>query len=152
MTERFSLDSNVLIYSVDAASPGRHRRAVDIVEAAIRRDCILTLQALVEFYHAATRKRYVTPSEAAAKVEELGTVFPVAAAEYGDVLSALPATVAARSSMWDALLLATVEQAGCTLLLSEDMGDGARYGAVTVVNPFRGQAIPRRVAAALGLR
>ncbi|MGQ0677937.1 MAG: PIN domain-containing protein [Rhodospirillales bacterium] len=152
MTERFSLDSNILVYSVDAASADRHRRAVDIVEAAIGRDCVLALQALVEFYHATTRKRIATPRDVATKVEEMGAIFPIVAADHTALLSALPAAVTARYSMWDALLLATVEQAGCTLLLSEDMGDGARHGGVTVLNPFRGAAIPRRAAVALGLR
>ena len=152
MTERFSLDSNVLVYAVNASSPDRHRRAVDIVKASIRRDCVLTLQALVEFYHAATRKRYMSPRDAAAKVEELGGVFPLTVAMYHNVLSALPAAVSARSSIWDVLLLATVEEAGCTLLLSENMGDGARYGKVAVVNPFKGRTLPLRAAQALGLR
>ena len=38
---------------------------------------------------------------------------------------------------WDALLLASAGQAGCSAFLSEDLNDGQVYGEVTVVSPFR---------------
>jgi predicted nucleic acid-binding protein len=45
-------------------------------------------------------------------------------------------------SMWDAVILAAASQAGCRLLLSEDLQDGFTWGGVTVVNPF---AAPRHL-------
>jgi predicted nucleic acid-binding protein len=152
VSERFSLDANVLVYALDTTDPARHRRAVDIVEAAIGRQCILALQTLTEFYHAAARKRIASGREVARKVEEMSAVFPVVAADPAALLRALPLAATGRNSIWDALMLATLEQAGCTLLLSEDMGDGAKFGKLTVVNPFKGAAIPKRAAEALGLR
>jgi predicted nucleic acid-binding protein len=41
-----------------------------------------------------------------------------------------------RLSFWDALVVAAAEVAGCDRLLTEDLQEGARYGPVTVVNPF----------------
>jgi predicted nucleic acid-binding protein len=152
VTDRFSLDANVLVYALDTADAARHRRAVDIVAAAIGRHCILALQTLAEFYHAAARKRIAPARDVARKVEEMATVFPIVVADPAALRRALPLAAAARNSIWDALLLATLEQAGCTLLLSEDMGDGAKFGRLTVLNPFRGAAIPKRAAEALGLR
>jgi predicted nucleic acid-binding protein len=40
-------------------------------------------------------------------------------------------------SIWDALILRAAEVAGCGLVLSEDLADGATYGSVVVENPFR---------------
>ena len=37
---------------------------------------------------------------------------------------------------WDALILNVAADAGCSLLLSEDMQDGFAWRGVTVVNPF----------------
>ncbi len=37
---------------------------------------------------------------------------------------------------FDALLVACAESAGCDILFSEDMADGAKYGSITVRNPF----------------
>jgi predicted nucleic acid-binding protein len=48
-------------------------------------------------------------------------------------------------SYWDALILASAEEAGCGYLLSEDFQTGRTFGTVTVVNPFK--ALP----AAFGL-
>jgi predicted nucleic acid-binding protein len=38
--------------------------------------------------------------------------------------------------IWDAVILSAASQAGCRLLLSEDLQDGFTWGGVTVVNPF----------------
>lgn len=38
--------------------------------------------------------------------------------------------------IWDAIVLATAAEAGCELLLTEDMQDGFVWAGVTVVNPF----------------
>jgi hypothetical protein len=43
-----------------------------------------------------------------------------------------------RASYWDALLVATAAEAGCTLVLTEDMANGAMLGGVTVHHPFAG--------------
>jgi len=46
----FTLDTNLLVYSVDHRDPTRHAIAVDIVRRAASADCLLTLQAVSEFY------------------------------------------------------------------------------------------------------
>jgi predicted nucleic acid-binding protein len=38
--------------------------------------------------------------------------------------------------IWDAVVLATASDAGCRLLLSEDMQNGFTWNGVTVANPF----------------
>ena len=39
-------------------------------------------------------------------------------------------------SWWDSLIVASAQSQNCTVLLSEDMQDGATYGGVTVRSPF----------------
>jgi predicted nucleic acid-binding protein len=68
---RFSLDSNVLIYAADGRAGLRHARALHVLILAARRDCLLTLQALGEFFHVSTRKRIVARHDAAAQVRDL---------------------------------------------------------------------------------
>ncbi len=68
-SERFTLDTNLLVYSVDATAGVRHQLAIEIVDRATERDCCLTLQALSEFYAAVTRKGMVPAAEAAAQAE-----------------------------------------------------------------------------------
>jgi hypothetical protein len=39
-------------------------------------------------------------------------------------------------SWWDAMVVAAAQLQGCTLLLTENLQDGAQYGGVTVHSPF----------------
>jgi predicted nucleic acid-binding protein len=43
---------------------------------------------------------------------------------------------AGRASYCDALLVATVREAGCSVLLTEDLADGTDFGGVRIHNPF----------------
>jgi predicted nucleic acid-binding protein len=143
---RFSLDSNVLVYAADGRAGSRHARALHVLILAVRRDCVLTLQALGEFFHAATRKRLASRPDAAAQIRDLLAIFPTAAADSDAFKTALAGAERGRSSFWDGLLVATVARAGCAYLLSEDMQDGARVGGVTILDPFVGEDLPEGVA------
>jgi predicted nucleic acid-binding protein len=143
---RFSLDANVLVYAADHAAAARHERALDILDRAVRRHCVLTLQALGEFFYVTTRKRMVARPEAAAQLRDWTTEFPTVSADSGTLWAALEIAIDGRLAWWDALLVATAERHGCDIVLSEDMQDGARFGRVTILNPFVGQDLPDRVA------
>jgi predicted nucleic acid-binding protein len=147
---RFTIDTNVLVYSVDRRAGQRHELARAIVDRAADYDCWLTLQAVSEFYAVATRKG-VMP---AAKAAELGhawlATFPHAAASVAAVRRALTDAAAGRLSYWDALILAAAAEAGCSAILTEDMADGQRFGAVEIVNPFGVDGVSPRAAALLG--
>jgi predicted nucleic acid-binding protein len=143
---RFSIDSNVLVYAADGRAGPRHGRALNILVLAARRDCVLTLQALGEFCHAATRKRIVPRHDAAAQVRDLLAIFRTAAADVEAFRTALEGAERGPRSFWDGVLIATVARAGCDFLLSEDMQDGARFGRVTILDPFVGDELPQAVA------
>ena len=51
------------------------------MDALADADCVLTLQALAEFFHAVTRKGKMPAEEAAALVHDWMELFPVAAAD-----------------------------------------------------------------------
>jgi len=105
------------------------------------RDCWLTLQAVSEFYASATRKGLVTAPDAAAQAEDWMTLFPCAAATPGAVRAALAAAAVGRAHYWDALLVATAAEAGCSFILTEDMADGDLFAGVRVLNPFSGASL-----------
>jgi predicted nucleic acid-binding protein len=146
---RFSLDANVLVYAADGCAGHRHARALHILVSAARRDCVLTLQALGEFFHTAARKRIAPRHDAAAQVRDLLAIFRTAAADVEAFRTPLEWAEHGTRSFWDGVLLATVARAGCDFLLSEDMQDGARFGGVIVLDPFVGDELPEAVAALL---
>jgi predicted nucleic acid-binding protein len=148
--ERFTLDTNVLVYSVDNKAGLRHALAREIVDQAVGRDCRLTLQAVSEFYASVTRTRVIAPLDAAAQAEDFLLLFPTSAASPMAVRNALAISVAGRASYWDALLVATAAEAGCTTILTEDLADGALLGGVRIINPFGGEHLGPAVKALLG--
>jgi predicted nucleic acid-binding protein len=146
---RFSLDTNVLVYAADRAAGERHERALQILDRAVRRQCVLTLQALAEFFHVTTRKRMAARAEAAAQLRDWATEFPTISADSAALWTALELVLDGRFGWWDALLLATAERHGCGVVLSEDLQDRARFGSVTILDPFVGDELPEPVAALL---
>jgi predicted nucleic acid-binding protein len=150
--ERFSLDTNILVYAADRDARERHDRALDIIARAARRPCVLTIQALAEFYHATTRKGIAPGAEAAMQVRDWLELFPTATADADALRLALQASERGQLAFRDALLLATAQQAGCAVVLSEDMADGVALNGLIVRDPFKGPDLPVSVAPLLGVR
>ena len=128
--------SNVLVYAAQAGDP-RQEAALELLQLASGGRCVRTLQALGEFFFAATRKKLATRPAAAAQVRRWTTAFPAPiAASAAAVVAAMDAAAEGRFSYWDALLLATAAEAGCAAAISEDMADGAALGTIRVVPAF----------------
>lgn len=144
--ERFTLDTNVLVYAFDSSAGAKRAIAREIIRRAPDFDCLMTSQALSEFYAAATRRRILTPVEAANHVEEWLLLFRTQVHTVSAIGVALRQAPLGRFSYWDALLVATAGEGDCAFVLSEDMGDGVKLGAVTVINPFRGDAMAPSVS------
>jgi predicted nucleic acid-binding protein len=102
-SRRFSLDTNLLVYSVDRTQGVRHELAIDIVDRATERDCFLTLDALSEFYAVVTRNGMVPPVDAAAQAEDWLGAFRCCAPSPAAVRVALSNAVAGRASYWSRL-------------------------------------------------
>ena len=148
--DRFTLDTNILIYSVDATAGLRHDIAVRIIERAALLASCLTLQAVSEFFAAATRKGMVTRARAADMARTWLDLFPIVCASAQAAAAALDHVVAGRAGYWDALLVATAAEAGCMAILTEDMADGMLLGGVRVINPFTDRGLSAAAERVLG--
>jgi predicted nucleic acid-binding protein len=151
MSARLCLDSNILVYFVDFTEPHKRAQAAEIMRAASTSNCVLGLQSMGEFYGAVTRHKILTPADAAKEIGWLLTVFATFAASEDAHRVAVRETAAGRFSYWDTVLLASADEAGCEVLLSEDMKDGAKLGGVTVRNPFGPTGLSTAARAALGI-
>lgn len=149
--DRFTLDTNILVYAADNSAGARHARAVEIVDRAVDCNCVLTLQALSEFYAAVTRKNLVSRKDASAQIRDWIDLFPTVGATSTALHDATQAAQTGRFGFWDALLLATAREAGCVTALSEDMHGGSRFGAIAVLNPFAGAELPAAVRRLLAI-
>ncbi len=101
-----------------------------------RRDCILTLQALSEFYSAVTRKGKMPREDAQAQVNDWMILFPVVNPEPRTLQRAMTAVEDHHFSFWDAMLLETAVQWGVTRFLSENMQHDRVWKGMSIQNPF----------------
>ena len=109
-----------------------------------RRGCI-GLQALQEFYVAATRKLILAPAQAVLQVNRLGR-WRVHRPSVEDVLAAIELHRGHSVSFWDGLILRSAQASQCSILWSEDLSSGQRWGNLEVRNPFQGPGTQRRRA------
>jgi predicted nucleic acid-binding protein len=136
MSARSFIDTNVLVYADDKATPPKQRRALELVAEHRRAGTgVVSLQVLQEYFVTVTRKLQVDARIARRKVELLAE-FDVAAPELGDILAAIDLHRLHGLSFWDALVVRTAKQAGCSVLLTEDFQHGREMEGVRVVNPF----------------
>jgi predicted nucleic acid-binding protein len=139
MTTVAFVDSTTLIYPLDRTA-GRKRTACEAWLKSLRDADVLTLspQVLNESYWAVMRKPAFQSARPGVRsyLQRFipWTTAPLSAATHEDALLLLDRY---QLRFWDALLLASANQAGCAYFLSEDLNDGQVYGAVQVINPFR---------------
>jgi predicted nucleic acid-binding protein len=132
------VDTNILIYAHDSSAGHKHRAACELVSTLWKtgRGCLST-QVLQEFYVNVTQKvpHPLASSEAAQIIADLAA-WQVHCPNIDDVLHALRVQDRHRISFWDAMIIASAVQLGCTTLWSEDLSAGKVYDQLTVLRPF----------------
>ena len=137
MSARSFFDTNVLIYSDDKGTPAKQKRAVELVSEHRRsRTGVISLQVLQEYFVTVTRKLHVDARIARRKVELLAE-FDVASPDVADALAAIDLQRLHGINFWDALIVRSAKQAGCSVLFSEDMQAAREIDGVRIVNPFQ---------------
>ena len=132
------VDTNVLVYALDAGKHSKHERAAAWMDAiwASRRGR-LSFQVLQEFYVTVTQKLKpgLDRDRARAEVRDLMVWRPLAIAP--PVLEGAWVVQDRFSvSWWDALIVSAAQVSGCQYLLTEDLQDGQDLDGTLVVNPF----------------
>lgn len=134
---RVSVDTNILIYAVSAENNAKVTIAKQLITVLPYCDTVLSLQALAEFTFVGIRKLGLSPQQVLTRVNAWMTLFQVVHATETILPQAIQAVADHRLSFWDAMLWATVQQAGVTILFSEDLQHDRVLGGVRMINPFR---------------
>ena len=137
MTERAFVDTNIWVYAVDRSDPAKRERARVAITPPTDAHIAISSQVLSEFHTVVTRKLQppLSDEQAAQMVDRLSQL-PVVPVDADLVVRAIAGSRTWGISLWDALIVRAAEVAGCTILLSEDLADGATYGSVRVSNPL----------------
>ena len=133
---RVALDTNVLAYAAGVNDGERRDRADRFISAVDADEIILASQVAGELYNVLIRKGGCSREQAVGIVEGWIEVLNFRLATPTTFAEALRLACDHKFQIWDALILTTAAEAGCALLLSEDMQDGFVYRGVTVANPF----------------
>jgi predicted nucleic acid-binding protein len=138
MSDRYFVDTNILMYAHDASAGAKHDRAKAVIEELWRaRSGVVSTQILQELCVSLRRK--------AARPVDLKTAreivtdylsWEVRVNTGESILEALDLEERYRISFWDALVIQAAEASGAAVLYSEDLSDGQMYGTVRVVNPI----------------
>ena len=131
------VDTNILIYAFDTTAGEKRRVAVELISRLwLERTGCLSLQVLQEFYVTATRKLALAPEQAALQVNRLGR-WRVHRPSVEDVLGAIELHRGRSISFWNGLIVRSAQAFQCSVLWSEDLSSGQRWGNVEARNPFR---------------
>lgn len=138
MSDRYFVDTNILVYAHDRGSGPRHEIAKELVQKLWQeRSGVVSTQVLQELYVNLRRKAARPLGVAAAKrlIEDYLS-WTVIVNDGASVLRAVDLEDRTSLSFWDGLIIDAARSADATLLYSEDLGHGQRYGGVEVRNPF----------------
>ena len=139
MSDRYFVDTNILMYAHDAAAGEKHERAKALVEGLWEtRAGVVSTQVLQELA-VNLRRKIKTPLNAKATREVVSDylTWQVVVNAGDSILEALDIEARYQVSFWDALVLQAAQASGAEILYSEDLSDGQRYGGVRVRNPFK---------------
>lgn len=93
-------------------------------------------------YSVLVRKGGRAPKDAHEALLGWGDAYPLIESSPAVMLGAADLAVHHQFTIWDALILAAAADAGCRLLLSEDLQDGFTWSGVTVTDPFADERYP----------
>lgn len=131
-----AVDTNTLVYAEGLDGAARQTAALDVLASLPGDEIILPIQVLGELYTVLTRKARWSHSVARAAIRRW-SARSIQVETTADVIeAAMDLAAAHRLAFWDSVIFAAAAQAGCDLLLTEDLQDGFAWRGVTVRNPF----------------
>ncbi len=132
------VDTNVLVYAYDRGAGSKHERALSVVEKLwIDGSGVLSTQVLQEFYVNVRRKaqKPISHKQARALIADYLSWDPIVN-DGATLLEAIDLEQRYKLSFWDSLIVVAAQKSGATVLLTEDLNDGQKFGSIRVQNPF----------------
>jgi predicted nucleic acid-binding protein len=136
MNDKEFVDTNILVYAFDRTAGAKRETAAALLTRlwSERAGCI-SVQVVQEFYVTTTTKLKMPRDEALAQVERFGK-WALHRPGFDDILAAIQLHRTKKVSFWDAMILRSAMASGCSLLWTEDLGDGQKWDGLVVRNPF----------------
>ncbi len=133
---KIALDTNLLAYAEGINGAERRDAALALIRRLPQEAAIVPVQVLGELFNVLVRKGGKSRSDAREAILSWRDTFPSVETSPEAMLAAVDLATDHQLGIWDAVILSAASQAGCRLLLSEDLQEGFTWAGVTVVNPF----------------
>ena len=133
---KVALDTNLLAYAEGVNTGELRDAAVDVLRRLPSDAPVLPVQVIGELFSVLVRKGRRSREDAHKAILVWCNSYPLVETSPAVVLSAVELARNHQLDIWDAVILAAARQAGCRLLLSEDMQSGFTWGGVTIANPL----------------
>ena len=131
------VDTNVFIYAEEAAGGAKREAALALLGRLVEDQCgAVSTQVLAEFYSAATGKLRMNGHDAQYVLERLRD-WTLHRPDHGSIMRSLQLHLRYKIQWWDAMIVNSAIELGCSILWTEDLRHGQKIGGVTVRNPFR---------------
>ena len=144
MSDRYFVDTNILLYAYDRSAGLKHKRARLLIEELWNSGRgVLSTQVLQELCINVRRKasRPLSVEETRRLVHDYLS-WEIVVNTPASIIQALDIEVRHKIPFWDALILQAAESSGVAILYSEDLATGQMYGSIRVVNPLTDSVSP----------
>jgi predicted nucleic acid-binding protein len=133
---KVALDTNILAYAEGTNGIEMRDKALDLVQRLPSGSVVLPTQVLGELFNVLVLKAKRPAASARTAILGWRDAYPFSETSTAVMVNAVDLATDHRLRIWDAVILAATAEAGCRLLLSEDLHDGFTWRGVTVTNPF----------------
>jgi predicted nucleic acid-binding protein len=133
---KIALDTNVLAYAEGANGAAMRDKALEVIQRLPQGAIVLPAQTLGELFNVLVRKARRQPARARAAVLSWCDAYSIVETSATVMVNATDLASDHGLSIWDSVVLAASAEAGCRLLLSEDLQEGFTWRGVTVTDPF----------------
>ena len=139
MSDRFFLDTNVLVYALSKRVPPKTVIASRLLDEGIASGKgVISFQVVQEFFSVAFR-RFSPPMLPAEAEQVLAVTFrPLLAVHSSYPLYGRAIDLMRKNSVswYDSLIISAAIESECGILYSEDLQHGQKFDSVVVRNPF----------------
>jgi predicted nucleic acid-binding protein len=138
MSDKYFVDTNILVYAHDRSAGIKHRRALALIEQLWDSGRgVLSTQVLQELCINLRRKvSHPLPVEELRLLLQDYSTWEIVTNTSESVIHALDIELRYKTSFWDALIVHAAETSGAAILYSEGLATGQHYGTVQIVNPL----------------
>lgn len=136
-----AIDTNVLVYFIDADEPVKRLQATELLERLGEEgtETVLPWQVAGEFLSCLRRwenEGRIKRDDTLQHMNQLESTFPLIIPAQSILRVSLDLSSRYSLSHWDSMLLAACIEAGVDTLYTEDLDAGTTYGSVRIENPF----------------